>query len=122
MATIAIVNNEQSLAELLAYNLEAAGYRARVYHRSDVALEALLAEPAELALIDGTNPPLGGIELFRRLREHSAMPVIFVSAWAAEIERTLNRSGIAAEGYVQIPVSIGDLKARIDAVCGEATP
>ncbi|MFN0217356.1 MAG: response regulator [Hyphomicrobium sp.] len=119
MATIAIVNNEQSLAEVLAYSLEASGHRVRVYHRSDVALEGLIAEPADVALSDGQNPPLGGIELFRRLRKHSAMPVIFLSAWAVEIERTLSGSRLEADGYVQIPVSLVELNERIAKVCGE---
>ncbi len=62
---------------------------------------ALLEHPADLALLDKTNPPLGGVELYRRLRERSAMPIVFVSGWAEELEA----GGIGADGYVGLPLS-----------------
>lgn len=116
MQTIAIVNNEKNLAQSLAMNLRAAGYGVRIYYRSDLALHALTQQPADLALIDGTNPPLGGIELFRRLRQHTAMPVVFLSAWAHEVAQQLAGSGLEAEGYIDIPMSYKDLRATVRAV------
>jgi len=96
--------------------LRAAGYEVRVYHRSDQALHALIQQPADLALIDRTNPPLGGIELFRRLRQHTAMPVVFLSAWATEVAQQLAGSGLQAEGYIEIPMSYEDVRATVRAV------
>lgn len=116
MPCIAIVNDERPLAKMLAWNLRADGHEVRCYHRSDLALHALLQRPADLALIDGTNPPLGGIELFRRLRRHTPMPVVFVSAWAPEIETKLAGGDLEAEDYIQCPFSLAELRARIAAV------
>ena len=116
MQSIAIVNNERNLAQSMALDLREAGYEVRVYHRSDLALDALVQHPAELALLDVTNPPLGGIELFRRLREHTDMPVMFLSAWAEEAAEELAGSGLEAEGYIQIPVSLAELRKRVRAV------
>jgi two-component system, OmpR family, response regulator ChvI len=121
MQTIGIVNNERNLVQSMALVLRAAGYEVRVYHRSDLALHALLQQPVELALLDITNPPLGGIKLFRRLREHTAMPVMFLSAWAEEAAEELGRSGLAAQGYIQIPVSLAELRARVRAVLAPAS-
>ena len=115
MQTIAIVNNERNLVRSLTLNLEAAGYEVRAFHRTDVALDALVRTPADLALIDKTNPPLGGIELLRRLRRHTTMPVLFLSAWADEVEEGLRGSGLEAEGYIQIPVSLAALIDRVRA-------
>jgi two-component system response regulator ChvI len=116
MPSIAIVNNERPLAKMLACNLRADGHKVRCYHRSDLALHALLQRPADLALIDCTNPPLGGIELLRRLRRRTPMPVFFLSAWAWEIEAKLAGSDLEAEDYIQCPFSLAELRARIAAV------
>jgi len=122
MQTIAVVNNEKNLAHLVAMNLRAAGYEVRVYHRSDLALHALTQQPADLALIDQTNPPLGGIELFRRLRQHTAMPVVFLSAWATEVAQQLAGSGLEAEGYIDIPMSYEDVRATVRAILPSSGP
>lgn len=116
MTTIALVNDEKVVAESLAMKLRSEGYDVRIYHRSDRALEALLEHAADLALLDGTNPPLGGIELFRRLRQHTNMPVIFVSAWADEIKRRLSGTDLEAEDYIEIPDFLDDFAARVRAV------
>jgi two-component system response regulator ChvI len=122
MQSIAVVNNEKNLAQMLAMNLRAAGYEVRAYHRSDEALHALSERPADLALIDRTNPPLGGIELFRRLRRHTAMPVVFLSAWAREVAQQLAGSGLEAEGYIDIPMSYEDVRATVRAVLAPLGP
>jgi len=116
MHTIAIVNNERNLAQMVAMSLRAAGYEVRVYLRSDEALDALLEAPADLALIDKTNPPLGGIELLRCLRQHTAMPVVFLSAWALELEHQLAGSGLEAEGYIDIPMSFEEIRVKVRAL------
>jgi DNA-binding response OmpR family regulator len=80
--SIAVVNNEPALLEALKFNLERSGYRVQAYGNSADALDALIAFPADLVITDGSNSPFDGVELFRRLREHTNVPVIFVSAWA----------------------------------------
>lgn len=102
--TIAIVNNERNIVTSLRMALEAEGFRVRGYPDTAEAL-ALLEDPADLALLDKTNPPLGGIELFKRLRAQHRMPVIFLSAWAEELEQEHNGTALEAEGYIPTPFS-----------------
>jgi DNA-binding response OmpR family regulator len=113
MPTIAIINNEPTLLRATACILGSVGYDVRCHSRSDRGLSALLANPADLALIDATNPPLGGIAVLRGLREHTTMRVMFYSAWAHELKERLADSGLQADDYIQIPVARAELLARI---------
>ncbi len=63
MPSIAIVNNEDWLRDFLARALKAEGYAVRTYANTADAL-TLCEQPADLAILDRTNPPLGGVELF----------------------------------------------------------
>lgn len=109
---IAVVNNEPAIREHLCRELELAGYEVRSFASASDALE-LIGQPVDLALLDGSNPPLGGAELFRRLRGQTNMPVIFVSAWVDEISETLRAEGMPAEGYVDLPFSRNDLLKQV---------
>lgn len=102
--TIAIVNNEHGITTSLATYLEREGLRVRRYFNTRDALE-LVDNPADLALLDKTNPPLGGLELYRRIRARHDMPVVFLSAWADEVEQELRGTGSEAQSYIQQPVS-----------------
>lgn len=110
---VAIINDEPSLLKATACIVGSAGYDVRCYRRSDCGLSALLAHPADFALIDATNPPLGGIAVLRALREHTSMRVMFYSAWAHELQERLAGSGLQADDYIQIPVARAELLARI---------
>ncbi|MEO8419856.1 MAG: response regulator [Hyphomicrobium sp.] len=112
MPSIAIVNNEDWLRDFLARALKAEGYAVRTYANTADAL-TLCEQPADLAILDRTNPPLGGVELFRRLRCHTTMPVVFLSAWAIEIEESLRGTGHEAEGYMQLPFCTPELLQRV---------
>jgi len=110
--TIAVVNNEQHILTSLRMCLEAQQFKVRTYANTADALE-LLENPADLALIDKTNPPLGGIELYRRIRARHSMPVIFLSTWAEEIEEELCGTGLEAEDYISLPFSQMHVVERI---------
>lgn len=105
MRTIAIVNNEYHLRASLRIAFEAEGFEVREYANTQDALE-VCDNPVDLALLDKTNPPLGGIELFRRIRKRHSMPIIFLSAWATEVREELERAGPrVAQGYIDTPFS-----------------
>lgn len=116
MPTIAIVNDEKLIRKALSEDLRAAGYDVRVYMRTDEALESLLQEPADLALIDRTNPPLGGVELLRQLRERTDMPVVFLSPWSEELQDELAGSGLEADDYIDVPFSRAHVRSRVKAI------
>lgn len=102
--TIAIINNERNILTSLRMAFEAEGFRVRCYSDTASAL-ALLEDPADIALLDKTNPPLGGVELFRRLRARHAMPVIFLSGWSDELLEEYRGTDLEAEGYHSTPFS-----------------
>lgn len=103
------MNDNAVLRDSMRRLLESSGYRTRCYASADDAL-ALLEEPADVALLDKTNGAIGGLGLFRRLRESTDMPVIFVSAWAEELEE----ADIGAEGYVGLPLSRNTLLRTVE--------
>lgn len=120
-ATIAIVNNEHGICISLRMLFEAEGFRVRCYGDTATAL-ALLDDPADLALLDKTNPPLGGVELFRRLRARHKMPVIFLSAWSEELEQQHKGTELEAEGYHPTPFSHRSIIAAVRQVLHRHPP
>ena len=114
--TVATVNYGEFLVSALRYKFEFAGYRVRVYKTAADALE-LIKEPADVALLDKLSPPLDGVELYRRLREHRVgMRVIFLSAWD-DIPDELRRKALPpADDYIRIPMFLEDILERVRAV------
>lgn len=102
--TIAIVNDERNILTSLRMAFDAEGYRVRCFADTASALQ-LLDDPADLAFIDKTNPPLGGIELFRRLRARHRMPIVFLSAWSEDLEIAHRGGDLEADGYIETPFS-----------------
>jgi DNA-binding response OmpR family regulator len=118
--TVAIVNDEPGILQAVRCRLESEGYDVRAYANTADALE-LISKPADVALLDGSNHPFDGIELYRRLRGSASMPVIFLSAWAHEIPSELERKGLpSAEAYVTCPFTFDELLATIQTVLSES--
>ena len=113
--TIAIVNNEPSLRKAWRMHLEHAGFNVRTYAKTSEALE-LIAEPTDLVLMDRHNPPLGGIELFKRLRSATTMRLVFLSAMAELAEQELARDGLSADAYIPLPTRLVDIENTVRAV------
>ena len=121
---ILIVEDEQALVTLLAYNLEAEGYDVSIGTRGDDA-EVLLRESVpDLLVLDWMLPGLSGIELCRRLRQRAetkALPIIMLTARGEESERV---RGLAtgADDYVVKPFSVIELMARVKALLRRSNP
>lgn len=121
---ILIVEDEEPLALLLRYNLEAEGYRVTHAPRGDEAELVLRETIPDLVLLDWMLPGLSGIELCRRLRmrsETQALPIIMLTARGEEAERV---RGLAtgADDYVVKPFSVPELVARVRALLRRAAP
>lgn len=121
---ILIVEDEDALATLLRYNLEAEGYAVEAVARGDEAEIALRETPPDLVLLDWMLPGLSGIELCRRLRarpETERLPVIMLTARGEETERV---RGLAtgADDYIVKPFSVPELLARVRALLRRAKP
>lgn len=122
--TILVVEDEAPLAELLKYNLEAAGYAVDVAMRGDDAETRLQERSFDLILLDWMLPGLSGIELCRRIRsraETQTTPVIMLTARGEEGERVRGLT-TGADDYVVKPFSIPELAARIQAILRRSSP
>jgi two-component system, OmpR family, phosphate regulon response regulator PhoB len=123
-ANILIVEDEEPLALILRYNLEAEGYQVDSAGRGDDADLRLRESPPDLAVIDWMLPGLSGIELIRRVRgraETRLLPIIMLTARGEEGERV---RGLAtgADDYIVKPFSVPELLARIRALLRRARP
>lgn len=121
---VLVVEDEEPLAVVLRYNLEAEGYEVSVAARGDEA-EAQIAEGApDLVLLDWMLPGLSGIELCRRLRGRSdtrQMPIIMLTARGEEAER-IRGLVTGADDYVVKPFSLPELMARVRALLRRSHP
>ena len=79
-AVIALVDDDRNILTSVSIALQAEGFATRVYSEGEAALKALLENPPHLAVFDIKMPGMDGMELLRRLREHSALPVIFLTS------------------------------------------
>ncbi len=99
--------------------LQTEGFLTRIYSDPESALKALLDNPADLAVFDIKMPRMDGLELLRRLREKSQMPVIFLTSKADELDEALGLA-MGADDYIAKPFSQRLLLARIRAILRRA--
>lgn len=122
---VLVVEDEQSLALLLAYNLEAEGYTVERVERGDDAELRLAEAPApDLLILDWMLPGVSGLELCRRLRAREStrtLPVIMLTARGEENERVRGLS-VGADDYVVKPFSVPELMARVKSLMRRARP
>jgi two-component system phosphate regulon response regulator PhoB len=121
---ILIVEDEEALALLLRYNLEAEGYGVETAGRGDDAELRLKERTPDLVILDWMLPGLSGIELCRRLRARAQtrqLPIIMLTARGEESERV---RGLAtgADDYIVKPFSVPELIARVRALLRRALP
>ena len=121
---VLVVEDEQALALLLSYNLEAEGYLVERVERGDDAELRLAESPPDLVILDWMLPGVSGLEICRRLRareETRALPVIMLTARGEEAERVRGLS-VGADDYVVKPFSVPELMARVRSLLRRARP
>ena len=121
---ILVVEDEEALAMLLAYNLEAEGYIVERAARGDEAELRLAEQAPDLVLLDWMLPAVSGLEICRRLRAREAtktLPVIMLTARGEEGERVRGLE-VGADDYITKPFSVPELLARVRALLRRARP
>jgi two-component system phosphate regulon response regulator PhoB len=121
---VLIVEDEQPLVTLLAYNLQSEGFTVESETRGDSAAERLRDDLPDLLILDWMLPGLSGIELCRRLRqrqETKALPIVMLTARGEETERIRGLT-TGADDYVVKPFSVAELMARVKALLRRANP
>jgi two-component system, OmpR family, response regulator ChvI len=114
-STIALVDDERVILSNLRMALEAEGYKVRTYADGAAALEALTEEPADLGIFDIKMPKMDGMELLRRMRQQSDMPVIFLTSKDEEIDELFGLK-MGADDYIRKPPSIRLVVERVKAI------
>ena len=117
--TIALVDDDRNILTSVSIALQAEGFLTRVYSDGTAALKALIDNPPDLAVLDVKMPGMDGMELLRRLREKSAIPVIFLTSKDDELDEALGLA-MGADDYIAKPFSQRLLIARIRAVLRRA--
>jgi two-component system response regulator ChvI len=117
--TIALVDDDRNILTSLSVALQSEGFATRVYSDPEAALKALTENPPDLAVLDIKMPRMDGMELLRRLREKSAIPVIFLTSKDDELDEALGLA-MGADDYIAKPFSQRLLIARIRAVLRRA--
>lgn len=123
-ALILIVEDEAAIHELLAYNLEAEGFRTRVVEQGEDVYPAISEEMPDLVLLDWMLPGLSGIEVCRMLRtrgETLSLPVIMLTARGEEAERIRGLS-TGADDYIVKPFSVPEVMARVRSLLRRMKP
>lgn len=114
-STIALVDDDRNILTSLSIALQAEGYSTRIYPDGEIALDALIDTPPDLAIFDIKMPKMDGLELLRRFREKSNAPVIFLTSKDDELDEALGLA-MGADDYISKPFSQRLLIARIKAI------
>lgn len=115
MIRVLIVEDEESLADPLAFLLRKEGFETTIAVDGPSALAEFDRSGADIVLLDLMLPGMGGTEVCKQLRARSAVPVIMVTARDSEIDKVLGLE-LGADDYVTKPYSARELIARIRAV------
>lgn len=120
MQTIALVDDDRNILTSVSIALEAEGYRVETYTDGASALDGLIARPPQLAIFDIKMPRMDGMELLRRLRQKSDLPVIFLTSKDEEIDELFGLK-MGADDFITKPFSQRLLVERVKAILRRAS-
>jgi DNA-binding response OmpR family regulator len=119
-STILLVDDEDSVQKLLAYPLEREGFRVLQARDGEEALERFAAENVDLVLLDLMLPKLDGLEVCKRLRALSEVPIIMLTARDDELDKVVGLE-LGADDYITKPFSIREFRSRVRALLRRAS-
>jgi two-component system, OmpR family, response regulator len=121
MPTILVADDEAHIRDVVQYTLEREGHRVLTAADGAQALARAREGGIDLVILDVLMPELDGLAVCRRLREERAIPIIFLSSRAEEVDRVLGLE-LGGDDYVVKPFSPRELAARVKTVLRRATP
>lgn len=119
MARILLVDDEPNLRHTVSYNLRREGHEVLAVADGESALATARAQAVDLVILDLMLPGIDGLEVCRRLRERSAVPILMLTARDSEIDRVVGLE-MGADDYLAKPFSMRELLARVKAVLRRA--
>ncbi len=120
MAKIYLVDDDENILTSVSMFLEGEGYEVQKFFDGVTALEVLKSDPPDLAVFDIKMPRMDGLELLRRLRQTSNLPVIFLTSKDDEFDEAIGLN-MGADDYIKKPFSQRLLGERIKAVLRRAS-
>jgi DNA-binding response OmpR family regulator len=118
-STILLVDDEDAVQKLLTYPLEREGFRVLQARDGEEALERFASEHVDLVVLDVMLPKLDGLEVCKRLRATSAVPIIMLTARDDELDKVLGLE-LGADDYITKPFSIREFRSRVRALLRRA--
>jgi DNA-binding response OmpR family regulator len=119
-STILLVDDEESIQTLLTFPLERDGYRVVQARDGEEALRRFGEEEVDLVVLDVMLPRLDGLEVCKRLRGQSSVPIIMLTARGEELDKVLGLE-LGADDYITKPFSIREFRSRVRALLRRAT-
>ncbi len=120
MPTVALVDDDRNILTSVSIALEAEGYRIMTYSDGASALDGFKTSPPDLAILDIKMPRMDGMELLRRLRQKSDMPVIFLTSKEEEIDELFGLK-MGADDFIRKPFSQRLLVERVRVLLRRST-
>src|SRR6201989_2740892 len=117
--TVLVVDDEPNIADLIELYLDREGFRVVKAATGEDGVQAVAEHRPRLVVLDVGLPDMDGLEVCRRLRQTSLVPVIFLTARDGEVDRVLGLE-LGADDYVTKPFSPPELVARVKAVLRRA--
>ena len=121
MPTIALVDDDRNILTSVSIALEAEGYRIMTFTDGASAIEGFKSSPPDLAILDIKMPRMDGMELLRRLRQKSDLPVIFLTSKDEEIDELFGLK-MGADDFIRKPFSQRLLVERVKAILRRGLP
>jgi two-component system, OmpR family, response regulator ChvI len=115
MPTIALVDDDRNILTSVSIALEAEGYRIMTYTDGTSALDGFKTSPPDLAILDIKMPRMDGMELLRRLRQQSDVPVIFLTSKDEDVDELFGLK-MGADDFIRKPFSPRLLVERVKVV------
>jgi DNA-binding response OmpR family regulator len=118
-STILLVDDEDAVQKLLTYPLEREGFRVVPARDGEEALRRFAEEDVDLVVLDLMLPRLDGLEVCKRLRAESTVPIIMLTARDDELDKVLGLE-LGADDYITKPFSIREFRSRVRALLRRA--
>jgi len=118
---VLVVDDEQSIVDVLTYNLTKAGHQPIVARDGEQALQRARTDHPDLVILDLMLPGMDGLEVCREIRKEGNLPIIMLTAKDEEIDRVVGLE-LGADDYVVKPFSVRELMARVKSVLRRARP
>jgi two-component system response regulator CpxR len=115
MDRVLIVDDDVALCELLAESLNTEGFAIEAVHNGPRGLERALSQEHALVILDLMLPGMGGLDVLRRIRARSQVPVLILTARGEDVERIFGLE-IGADDYLPKPFNPRELVARMRAI------